>query len=60
MARAIGPVKIKQYSLCSPDELERGTAKLAADLRSGSFDSVKAAYDSEGGDYAFLIGRTEG
>jgi ubiquinone/menaquinone biosynthesis C-methylase UbiE len=45
--------------LCSPDELQCGVAALDADLRSGNFASVKAAYSSTCGDYAFFVAQAD-
>jgi ubiquinone/menaquinone biosynthesis C-methylase UbiE len=45
--------------LRSSDELERGLNALAADLESGDFASVYAAYNSAEGDYAFFIAHTD-
>lgn len=41
--------------LCTSDELDRGLRALVADLDSGNFASVCAAYDSSEGDYAFVM-----
>ncbi len=45
--------------LCTDDELKQGLKALAADLQSGEFASVRAAYDSSEGDYAFVIARAD-
>lgn len=46
--------------LASNDELQEGVARLAADLQSGNFASVKARYTTELGDYAFVSARPRG
>lgn len=45
--------------LCSPGELQCGLAALDTDLRSGNFASVKAAYSSQDGDYAFFVAHAD-
>jgi len=45
--------------LCSPGELQSGLAALDTDLRSGNFASVKAAYSSHNGDYAFFVAHAD-
>lgn len=41
-------------------ELQSGLARLSADLQSGAFASVKAHYDAEAGDYAYITARADG
>jgi ubiquinone/menaquinone biosynthesis C-methylase UbiE len=41
-------------SLATAAELQEGLARLAADLQSGAFASVKARYATHEGDYAFI------
>jgi ubiquinone/menaquinone biosynthesis C-methylase UbiE len=52
---------ISSFSTMAPaGERERGLAQLAADLRDGTFASVQARYNTEAGDYAFVVARTDG
>lgn len=40
-------------------ELENGLARLAAELQSGAFASIKARYATQVGDYAYIAARTD-
>lgn len=44
-------------NLASADEIERGCARLAADLRSGRFAEVARKFAHSGGDYVFIAAR---
>ncbi len=46
--------------LTSTEELRDGLARLSADLQNGNFDSVKARYFNNAGDYAYVIARSDG
>ena len=46
---------ISSFCLCSPQELRRGLAELEEDLKSGTFEAVRAQYDDWGGDYSYLV-----
>ena len=47
-------------NLAPAAELEEGVARLAEDLNSGAFASVKSRYNSESGDYAYITAWVEG
>lgn len=47
-------------NLAADEELQVGLARLAADLESGAFASIRNAYSTAEGDYAFIIARTDG
>ena len=44
-------------SLADPAELEAGLEGLRADLEDGTFEEIRARYDSRGGDYLFVVAR---
>ncbi len=46
-------------NLASPTELEEGLEHLREDLRSGRFASIKTRYDTQVGDYAYVIARVD-
>jgi ubiquinone/menaquinone biosynthesis C-methylase UbiE len=46
--------------LASPAELQKGLARLTADLQNGAFTSVKTRYSTEVGDYAYITARADG
>jgi len=46
-------------SLASSEEVALGCSRIAADIESGSIESVMNAYENDGGDYLFVVGRKE-
>jgi hypothetical protein len=42
------------HNFCPDSELERGLARLADDIESGSFNTVSSHYDRACGDYLFV------
>jgi ubiquinone/menaquinone biosynthesis C-methylase UbiE len=52
---------ISSFATLAPsDELERGLAQLNTDLQDTAFASVQSRYNTEEGDYAFVVARTDG